>query len=58
MPFAGKGIPSDLRGQGCLSRITEDFLPVGQVAADLYEQERGTSLKRESVFAVDPFPND
>ncbi|CAL8323992.1 unnamed protein product [Merluccius merluccius] len=55
----GKGIPNDLCGQGCPSKVAEHLLPLGNVAADLYEQEvgGGATLRRESPFATDPFPS-
>ena len=59
LPFSGKGIPNDLCGQGCPSKVAEHLLPLGNVAADLYEQEMGggATLRRESPFATDPFPS-
>ncbi|KAK0144061.1 hypothetical protein N1851_017601 [Merluccius polli] len=55
----GKGIPNDLCGQRCPSKVAEHLLPLGNVAADLYEQEvgGGATLRRESPFATDPFPS-
>lgn len=38
-----------------MSCQTEDLLPVGGVAADLYQQELGSTLKRESIFGYVPF---
>lgn len=36
----------------------EDNLPIGEIAADLYQQEVGTALTREAVFGTDPFSNE
>ncbi|XP_060759597.1 uncharacterized protein LOC132886813 [Neoarius graeffei] len=54
----GKGIPNLLCGQGCPAKVLEDNLPIGEIAADLYQQEVGTALTREAVFGTDPFSNE
>lgn len=53
--LAGRGIPNELAKGGCPAKLPEDLLPVGGVAADLYQQELGSALKRESIFGCDPF---
>ncbi|XP_057191201.1 uncharacterized protein LOC130555134 [Triplophysa rosa] len=45
----GKGIPNELAKEGCPAKLQEDYLPIGTVAADLYQQELGSALKRESI---------
>uniref|UniRef100_A0A1A8J5M2 Si:ch211-227p7.1 n=1 Tax=Nothobranchius kuhntae TaxID=321403 RepID=A0A1A8J5M2_NOTKU len=54
----GKGIPNELAKEGCPARVPEDLLPVGDAAADLYQQETGSALKRESIFGCDPFTSE
>ncbi|XP_030228345.1 uncharacterized protein LOC115555555 [Gadus morhua] len=54
----GRGIPNKLAKEGCPAKLSEDLLPVGAVAADLYQQEMGSDLKRESIFGSDPFPSE
>lgn len=54
----GKGIPNELAKEGCPAKLPEDLLPGGSVAADLYQQEMGSALKRESIFGCDPFPSE
>ncbi|CAL8375253.1 unnamed protein product [Gadus morhua 'NCC'] len=54
----GRGIPNELAKEGCPAKLSEDLLPVGAVAADLYQQEMGSALKRESIFGSDPFPSE
>uniref|UniRef100_A0A1A8MEW8 Si:ch211-227p7.1 n=1 Tax=Nothobranchius pienaari TaxID=704102 RepID=A0A1A8MEW8_9TELE len=54
----GKGIPNELAKEGCPARVPEDLLPVGAAAADLYQQETGSALKRESIFGCDPFTSE
>ncbi|CAL8270603.1 unnamed protein product [Arctogadus glacialis] len=61
LPFedsSGRGIPNELAKEGCPAKLSEDLLPVGAVAADLYQQEMGSALKRESIFGSDPFPSE
>ena len=54
----GRGVPNRLAQGGCPAKVPEDLLPVGAVAADMYQQELGSALKRESVFGRDPFPSE
>ncbi|KAA8577643.1 hypothetical protein FQN60_007898, partial [Etheostoma spectabile] len=56
MHTGSQGIPNELVKEGCPAKIPVDLLPVGSVAADLYQQEMGSTLKRESTFGWDPFP--
>ncbi|KAA8577593.1 hypothetical protein FQN60_016025 [Etheostoma spectabile] len=56
MHTGSRGIPKELAKEGCPAKIPVDLLPIGSVAADLYQQEMGSMLKRESTFGCDPFP--
>ncbi|XP_030607636.1 uncharacterized protein LOC115795729 isoform X2 [Archocentrus centrarchus] len=54
----GKGIPNELAKGGCPAKIAEELLPNGAAAADLYQQEVGSALKRDSIFGLEPFSSE
>uniref|UniRef100_UPI003AAFAF35 uncharacterized protein n=1 Tax=Centroberyx gerrardi TaxID=166262 RepID=UPI003AAFAF35 len=51
----GKGIPNVLAEGGCQMKVPSELLPGPTEAADLYHQERGSSLTRVSTFGTNPF---
>lgn len=53
--FTGKGVPNDLAGSGCPTKIQQELLPHSVEAADHYNQELGSSLSPHSTFGHDPF---
>ncbi|KAA8594371.1 hypothetical protein FQN60_005205, partial [Etheostoma spectabile] len=58
MHTGSRGIPNELAKEGCPAKIPADLLSVGSVAADPYQQEMGSTLKRESIFGCDPFHSE
>lgn len=53
--LTGKGIPNHLAAGGCPKKIGAEMLPHAHQAADMYQQDAGSSLTRVSCFRTDPF---
>lgn len=56
--FTGKGTPNHLATGGCPKKLGDDLLPHASQAADMYQQDVGSSLTRVSCFGTDPFSNE
>ncbi|XP_076843895.1 uncharacterized protein LOC143488839 [Brachyhypopomus gauderio] len=51
----GKGVPNHFAASGCPKQIAEELLPHASQAADLYREQLGSFLTRNSIFGMDPF---
>lgn len=54
----GKGTPNCLAAGGCPKKLGEELLPHASQAADMYQQDVGSSLTRVSCFGTDPFSTE
>ncbi|XP_051976211.1 uncharacterized protein LOC127638638 [Xyrauchen texanus] len=54
----GKGVPNQLAGSGCPKKVSQVLLPPAPEAANLYAEELGGTLTRESSFGTDPFSTE
>ena len=56
--LSGRGVPNELAKEGCPAKPPEDLLPVGNVAAEMYQKEVRSALKGEFIFGCNPFPSE
>nr|XP_046256591.1 uncharacterized protein LOC124065345 isoform X1 [Scatophagus argus] len=53
-----KGTPNHLAAGGCPKKVGDELLPHASQAADMYQQDVGSSLTRVSCFGTDPFTTE
>ena len=56
--FTGKGTPNCLAAGGRPKKLGEELLPHASQAADMYQQDVGSSITPVSCFGTDPFSTE